>query len=218
MSADERLHATDQAGHYVKTEARKPLLAEIKAHAQKNGDAHLAVPVVHLILLNSDGLIRLVKRGDKPENPYLWDKSVGGHVVCDNPNLPIKSFTESLIREMAEEVGIQSVEVASDRLIFERYKRSEQIDFNQTALVHLLDYDPWMGSVCRNKEGLSWVRRGNTAIYVGLFDGPFEFMDGEAIDHRLVSRDQLCQEVHDTPWLFADSMRILLRRYYHFLK
>lgn len=58
-------------------------------------------PVVHLHVFNSAGELYLQKRAmNKDIQPGKWDTSVGGHVDYG------EEFTESLMREVREELGI----------------------------------------------------------------------------------------------------------------
>ncbi|MBF0163403.1 MAG: hypothetical protein HQL97_07920 [Magnetococcales bacterium] len=214
----EWLHATDRHGRFVKTEERVALLAEIRAHARAHGDAHLAVPVVHIILLTSSGLIRMVQRGNRPENPFMWDKAVGGHVVTEDRQLGRAAFDANAIKEMREEVGIEEVVIADDALHYHRLLQAETHDPATRAIIRLVDYDPWQGSFCRSREGEPWVKRHNVCVYVGVYDGPFVFADGEAIDHNLIARADLMDDLLASPWKFADGARIFMQRYYHLLR
>lgn len=58
-------------------------------------------PVVHLHVLNSQGMLFLQKRAkDKDIQPDKWDTSVGGHVDYG------EEIAEALFREVREELGI----------------------------------------------------------------------------------------------------------------
>ncbi|MEO5340390.1 MAG: hypothetical protein H7837_07735 [Magnetococcus sp. MYC-9] len=218
MSTEEQLHATDFRGRYVKTAARTALLAEIRDHSRRHGDAPLAVPVVHLILMNSAGEIRLVQRGDKPENPFMWDKAVGGHVVWEDPSLPRVAFDTNMRKEMAEEIGVQDVLLAEDPFQFRQQLCSGGIDFKKRALIHLIDLDPWQGGISRVRRGEPWLKRHYVATYAGVFDGAFAFMDGEAQAERSLSKRELMMDIQEQPWLYADGVRIFMQRYYHLLR
>ena len=218
MAAEEHLHATDRNGRHVETSERTALLAEIRDHSRCHGDAPMAVPVVHVILMNSTGAIRLVQRGDKPENPFMWDKAVGGHVVWDDPALPREAFDANALKEMAEEVGIQDVTLATDSFQFRQYLLSGSLDFQAQALIHLIDLDPWQGGISRVRQGEPWLKRHYVATYAGVFDGPFVFVDGEAQAERTISKHELMMDVQEHPWLYADGVRIFMQRYYHLLR
>lgn len=214
----EMLHATDRHGRYVKTAERTALLAEIRDFSRTYGDAPLAVPVSHIILMNSAGEIRLVQRGDKPENPFMWDKAVGGHVVWDDPSLPREAFDANALKEMAEEVGIQDAILARDPFHYRELLSSETLDFQRQALIHLIDLDPWQGGVSRVRNGEPWLKRHYVATYVGVFDGSFMFMDGEAQGERTISKRDLMMDIQEHPWIYADGVRIFMQRYYHLLR
>jgi hypothetical protein len=218
MSTVEYLHATDRHGHYVKTAERTALLAELRDYSRRHGDAPLAVPVVHVILMNSAGLLRLVQRGDKPENPFMWDKAVGGHVVWDDPRLPREAFDANLRKEVAEEVGIQDLLLATDIFQFRQQLLSGTLNFQAQALLRLIDLDPWQAGISRVRQGEPWLKRQYVATYVGIFDGPFVFMDGEAQAERTISKRDLMMDVLEQPWLYADGVRTFMQRYYHLLR
>ncbi|MBF0427334.1 MAG: NUDIX domain-containing protein [Magnetococcales bacterium] len=214
----EWLHATDPNGNFVKIEERVALLKEIRDHSRLHGEAPLAVPVVHIILLTSDRQIRMVQRGNKPENPFLWDKAVGGHVVTSNPRLSQQDFDDNARKEMAEEIGLNEVIIAQDDWHYHQGIQSGTLDLQKCAIIRRIDYDPWQGSVSRVQNGEPWLKRHNVVVYAGVFDGPFQFIDGEALDHRLITRAELMDDLLTSPWKYADGARIFMQRYYHKLR
>ncbi|WP_130471791.1 hypothetical protein [Candidatus Magnetaquicoccus inordinatus] len=218
MSTSEYLHATDRNARYVKSAERTALLAEIRDHSRHHGDAHLAVPVVHVILMHSNGDLRMVQRGDKPENPFMWDKAVGGHVVWDDPTLPRAAFDANLRKEMAEEIGVDNLLLASDPFHYRQLLAAGSVDLQHQALLYLLDLDPWQAALCRVRNGEPWLKRQYVATYFGLFDGPFRFIDGEAQAERRISKGDLLIDVLERPWLYADGVRVFMQRYYHLLR
>jgi len=100
---DELLHAYNQWGRIVKTQERSSLLQEIRDYSYKHGDANLAVETIYLVLSNSNGELYVVRRGDKPENPNRFDKTVGGHVHVG------ETAFSTLYREAREEIGVQVI-------------------------------------------------------------------------------------------------------------
>ncbi|MBF0589285.1 MAG: NUDIX domain-containing protein [Magnetococcales bacterium] len=210
----EQLHATNAQGLYVKTDERAKLLAEIRSHARAHGEAPVAVPVVHIILTNSAGEIRMVQRGDKAENPYMWDKAVGGHVVTEDTTLSRQAFDDNARKEAGEEIGIHDLLIAADPIDYRRKLQREKLDLNRQALLYLLDHDPWQGTICISRDdGKPWLKRNNAAIYTGLYDGPFVFEDGEAVDQRAMSLERLATELQQSPWQYADGVRVFMQRY-----
>jgi isopentenyldiphosphate isomerase len=70
-----------------------------------DGRSFLLHPVVHLHLLNSEGMLFLQKRSsNKDIQPGKWDTSVGGHIS------PGESPEEAVLREASEELGISGIE------------------------------------------------------------------------------------------------------------
>ncbi|MBF0185064.1 MAG: NUDIX domain-containing protein [Magnetococcales bacterium] len=218
MASLEYLHATDRNGCHVKTAERKALLAEMRDYSRRYGDAPWAVPVVHVILLDSSGMIRLVQRGDKEENPFMWDKAVGGHVVWEDPALPREAFVANLRKEVAEEVGIEDLLLVADGFAFRQQLLSGCLDLQKTALLQLIDVDPWQAGISRVRQGEPWLKRQYVATYFGIHDGPFRFLDGEAQAERRISKRDLMMDVLEQPWLYADGVRIFMQRYYHLLR
>ncbi|MBF0309346.1 MAG: NUDIX domain-containing protein [Magnetococcales bacterium] len=214
---EELLHATDRNGRYVKTANRSELLAEIRDYSRAHGDAPLAVPVVHIMLTGSDGRVRLVQRGAKPENPLMWDKTVGGHVVTESWPIDRNAFHENARKELQEEVGIHQIVLAEDPVQYRLLSREGSVDFREKALLRMVDYEPWQGSVSRVKNGESWLKRHNVASYVGIFDGPFQFLDGEALATRAMEKGELMIALKEKPWCYADGLRVFMDRYYYFL-
>ncbi|MBF0357340.1 MAG: NUDIX domain-containing protein [Magnetococcales bacterium] len=213
----ELLHATNPQGLYIKTEERSSLFREIREYSRTHGDANLAVPVIHVILLNSSGKIRMVQRGDKQENPFLWDKAVGGHVITDDRSLPRSAFDENAKKEIMEEVGIEHVVIADDDLHYHHLTQSSKLNLQKKAIIRMIDHDPWLGSKAMVKTGEPWLKRSNVVVYAGLYDGEFKFMDGEAVDQRSVDKDELLSDIDKNPSLYADGVRIFMQRYYHIL-
>ncbi|MGN7611488.1 NUDIX domain-containing protein [Magnetococcales bacterium HHB-1] len=212
----EQLHATDKQGVYVKTMERTALLAEIRQQALALGEAPLAVPVVHIILLRRDGRIRLVQRGDKPENPYMWDKAVGGHVVSEKKELTCTIFDENARKEMGEEIGVTDLLIAEDALSYHRLLFTA--DTHTQAVVKRIDYDPWQGAMSQVRGGEPWLKRHNVMTYMGIYDGPFEFVDGEAQDERSVDQAELMLDVQVEPWKYADGVRVFMQRYAYLMR
>ncbi|MEO5376674.1 MAG: hypothetical protein H7832_02640 [Magnetococcus sp. DMHC-6] len=214
----ELLHATDPLGTYIKTGPRSVLMQEIRHYARQHGEAPFALPVVHIILLTSTGLIRMVQRGNKPENPYLWDKAVGGHVVCEERSLPLTAFHTNAKKEMAEELNIHQVHIAKDPWEYHQKLYTHDINTQQQALIRMIDYDPWQGAICRVHQGEPWLKRHQVVVYVGVYDGPFHFADGEAVAEKSISRQHLMAEINESPWQYADGARVFMTKYYHLLR
>lgn len=173
----------------------------------------MALPVVHIILMTREGQLRLVQRGDKPENPYMWDKAVGGHVVWQDPALPLSAFEANVHKEMAEEIGLHKIEIAANPLDFIERLHGGGVDLQQQVLLRMIDYDPWQGVMVQVKAGQPWVKRLNVAVYAGFYEGPMQFVDGEAIATCSVDPHALRAALIENPWRYSDGLRVVIQRY-----
>jgi 8-oxo-dGTP pyrophosphatase MutT (NUDIX family) len=200
---DELLHAYNQWGRIVKTQERSSLLQEIRDYSYKHGDANLAVETIYLVLSNSNGELYVVRRGDKPENPNRFDKTVGGHVHVG------ETAFSTLYREAREEIGVQVILVD----LFGYPQAAYAIDTTQFALVRPLDYHPWMKSIRYVKDGAPWVKRHKVTIFAGRYDGPVQFIDGEATDMQLIPKNELLDRIKKSPDQFTYDLEVLLKNY-----
>ncbi|MBF0159419.1 MAG: hypothetical protein HQL58_07825 [Magnetococcales bacterium] len=214
----EILFATDASGRVIKSAERVTLLQEMRDYLEQHGDVPFAVPAVHVMLATRAGLLRLVQRGNKPENPFRWDKTVGGHVNSDDPSLPRSVFDLNACREIAEEIGVEQVVIAEDAIHYQRLLQSGTIDWQQQMLIRLIDHDPWQASLRYDRDGRTWLKRGHIAVYAGIYDGPLTFRDGEAQDSCEMAATELWQAIRTTPWLYTDDLRVMLERYYFLLQ
>jgi len=203
----ELLNAFNAAGELVKVEERKRLLQEIREHSYRTGDAPLAVESVYLMLCNSAGSLYVVRRGDKPENPRLWDKTVGGHVSAG------ESHATTVCREALEEIGTQVI--LTDVMSYPRDVK--RLDTERFAVVRPVDFVPWLRSVRVVQHGDPWVKRHRSVIYAGRFDGTPQFKDGEAVEYKLWSKGDLVEALQQRPEAFTYDLGVLLESYAVFL-
>jgi ADP-ribose pyrophosphatase YjhB (NUDIX family) len=199
----ELLTAYQEDGTVVKTAERKRLLAEIRAHSLEHGDAPWAVRAIMVLLVNRKGELYVVKRGDKPENPHRYDKTVGGHVVAG------ETFTSALLRETHEEIGVDLLEANQVTLP----EIVERTDTMRTAVVRPIDYLSWMRSERATAEGRTWIKRYQAMIYAGRFDGELQFVDGEATARQLMSLPALAEAIAANPHAYTSDLPWLLDRY-----
>jgi ADP-ribose pyrophosphatase YjhB (NUDIX family) len=200
---EEVLHAFNKNGEIIKTENRKTLLKEIRDFSRANGDANWSVEVINLMLSNAKGDLYIVKRGDKDENPNMFDKTAGGHVAAG------ESYLSTLYREAREEIGVEAL--LTDMSGFPDACR--HTDTSRFAVVRPVDYVPWMKSIRNVKEGKPWGKRHKVMIYAGRYDGDVKFVDGEATELLLIQKDHLLKKIDESPDCFTYDLKILLNRY-----
>lgn len=217
----ELLDAYNEEGKLVKTEEKDKLLNEIKEHSLREGDAHLAVPAVFLLLVHPQNGIYVVKRADKSENPHLWCKTVGGHVHHgETPD-------EGLRRESDEEINTK-VEIAHS--IDDYLYKKQNYDLKVQAVVRQIDFKPWFATDRIDREtGRPWKRRFRAHIYAGVLEkekleftestGADEFSDGlgEAIEYMFYPKEELRELLEKGDRRFTHDLSILVRDYHPFL-
>src|SRR5688572_20693074 len=193
----ERIHAFDRDGRVLAVEERTLLNQQIREYSIRHGDANVAVECVYLMLVNSSGAFYIVQRADKAENPWLWDKTVGGGVTAgDTPD-------QTVVREAAEELGIVTVLVS----VTEHTALSAQTDTRQHAIVRQIAFDPWFRSERVAADGARWVKRHRTTLYAGRYDGDVRFADGEANAVALMTLAELRAALDARPHDFTDDLR-----------
>lgn len=73
----EYINYYDREGNHLGTDERKKVLKRQEIESRETGDTNMVVKCIMLFLFDTNGNIYISKRANKPENPYLWDKSVG---------------------------------------------------------------------------------------------------------------------------------------------
>jgi 8-oxo-dGTP pyrophosphatase MutT (NUDIX family) len=201
---NERLRAYSQEGALLKIEDRKELLKEMRAEAISTGDAPFAVPCVNLMLVNPKGELYIVQRADKPENPFLFDKTVGGHVSSG------ESFDETIIREAKEELGIQ-LELFSP-LSYPYHL--QEVNLKEKAIAKLVNFELWYPSLRQVKEGKPWIKRVQLAAYIGHYDGEVRFEDGEALSLQLLPKEALWKDLEQHPEKYTADLQWWVKNYH----
>jgi hypothetical protein len=113
---------------------------------------------------------------------------------------------------------INNVIIADDDMHYHKLLSSAKFKPKKQALIRMIAHDYWQGTIAKVKSGEPWLKRSNVVVYAGVFDGPFKFLDGEAINQRTMSRHKLMTDITENPWLYADGARVFMQRYYFFLK
>ncbi len=199
----EYLDAYDAKGKLLKTVERQALLKEMRNVAETQGDAPFAVACVNLMLINPKGELYIVQRANKAENPFLFDKTVGGHVSSG------ESFDSTIIRETQEELGIK-LELCSP---LSYPYRLQEVDLQQQAIAKLVDFQLWRPSIRQVAGGNSWIKRVQLAAYIGHYDGEVQFQDGEALSLQLMSKAKLWKALELNPEKYTSDLQWWVKNY-----
>ncbi len=205
----ESLEVYDLDGKLIKTEDRKKFYSEAKEEFAKSGKISRQVKIIRLLLLNSKGRIYLQKRSKlKNENPGLYDKTIGGHVLKG------ESWDATVVRECAEELGFP----ASILPASEFDKAILGTNLNIVGVFKKLDYTPNSLSVRITKDGDKFIQPFMATVYVGYYDGAIKFFDGESSGIETFSLPELLEEISKKPDKFTEDLRDMVKRYEKSLK
>lgn len=204
----ELLEMVDKQGNVLGVMERKTVLARMQEDFLKTGDSTFAVRVVRSVLLRSNGSMLIVQRGNTAQIPFLWDGTANGHVGAG------ESFDDTMKREMKEELGIDAIIVTA--IDFDQHIQKNNLQ--QTAVLRVIDFDPWYQAHMIDRDlKINWKKRERAAIYVGFYDGPVSFPDGEAQNVRELTFEEFKMDVNQHPEIYTHYMKTYIERYAYFL-
>jgi 8-oxo-dGTP pyrophosphatase MutT (NUDIX family) len=199
----EIIHAYDGQGNIIRTDERKKLLKEQQEESIRLSKPTFSVAAVFGLYKNSNNQLYVQLRGDKDENPFLLDKTIGGHIVAG------QTPDQSIIKETQEELGAL-VQIVSP----EDYSSAlKKYDTQKTAIIRKLDYIPNLESSRKNRDGSSWLKIWNITLYGGTYNGPVKFVDGEAEGMHLLPIDDVLSMIRDNPEKFTYDLGYLIMKY-----
>lgn len=174
----EELEIYDLKGKLLGVKERKEYYSEIKEEFKTKERISTQVKAIRLILMNSSGRIYLQKRSKiKSENPGLFDKTIGGHVSKGH------DWNITVIKECAEELGFPVAVLTKDE--FKKAKGSTDLD--TIGLSVKVDQINNFESIRIDDKGNKFIQPFITAIYIGYYDGPIRFADGESSGKEVFS-------------------------------
>jgi isopentenyldiphosphate isomerase len=204
----EELEIFNLKGKYIGSEDRKKFYAEIKEEFAKKGMISRQAKSIRVLMLNSKGRVFLQKRSKfKEENSGLYDKTIGGHARKG------ESFEMCTIRECAEELGFPAS-------ILPEKEFTSAINWTHLDVVGLFRKvdEGLFESVRIGKKGERFVQPFFNAVFIGYFDGPIKFIDGESSGLEVFSMDELEDEIFHFPEKFTEDLKVMVKKYKHFLK
>jgi len=201
----ELLEIYDLQGNPLGVQARNSFYEEIKQEFTANRHITRQVKIATGFLLNSRGGIYLQKRSlDKQENPGLYDKSVGGHVLAGMP------FELTLVLEYAQELGAP-VAVAASPHEFDVAIKS--MPLNLLGICRRIDYIAPFESVRINQDGSRITIPFMNQVFVGYYDGSIRFIDGESSAIEVFTVGQLKAQIRSNPNLFTEDLKGMVEKY-----
>jgi isopentenyldiphosphate isomerase len=204
----EPLEIYDLDGNFLKIQARKEFFDEAKKEYFEKGKVSKQVKRVLLLLMTSNGKIVIQKRNKhKYDNAGLFDKTLGGHVIAEDTN------NLTLIKESAEELGFPASIVSSE----EFPNIIKKTDLRIVGIFKKIETIDKFPSVRITPKG-EFVQPYINTTYVGYYDGPIQFIDGETSGIEVFMLDELKQELKKYPERFTEDLKILIKKYEKYLK
>ncbi|MFA5211434.1 MAG: NUDIX domain-containing protein [Patescibacteria group bacterium] len=204
----EKLEIYDLNSNLIKIEDRKKFYSDIREEYKKKNKISKKVKSIRLILMNSSGRIYLQKRSKiKSENSGLYDKTVGGHVSAGD------SFDMTVIRECAEELGFPATVLSPEE--FEKSIKVTNLEI--IGIFKKIEYIPNLISERIMKNKSKFIQPFMNSFYIGYYDGPIKFADGESSGIEVFSLDELKKEIKQNPDKFTEDIKYMINRYEKYL-
>lgn len=206
---EEKLEVFDLKGKLLGVEEREKFYSKIKEEFRKTKKITRKVKRAVLILMNSEGKLYLQKRSSiKKENPDLFDKTIGGHIPMGLEE------DVTIIKECSEELGFP-VAVLNYKKFEEA---SESINLKITGIIKMIDMIEDDKSVRITCDGERFIQPYISYIYIGYYDGPIMFSDGESSGVQVFSLEEVKEKIKMNPKEFTDDIKFMIKKYEKFLK
>lgn len=196
----------DRDGTLLWTDLRTKILAAQEQQSRERGDTDISVDCVMLFLINTDNQVYISKRAsNKAENPNLWDKTLGGHVVSGD------SFDTTVKKELDEELSIDAEVLKNSADFSERLKNPT--DLTQKAIITRVTDIHNYQSKRVTQQGDTWNKRMNVGLYIGFYNGEVSFKDGEVAESKFISLHDLETEIQKNPDMYTDDILKLIKEH-----
>lgn len=203
-----KLEIYDLEENLIEINERDKFYKKIKDEFRKTKKISKQVKRVLLLLMNSKGKIVIQRRNlTKDENPGLFDKTIGGHVEEGD------SYGITLIKECSEELGFP-VSILSKKDFLRALKKT---DLRIIGLFREVDYESNFLSVRFSQDNKKFIQPYMQTVYMGYYDGPIQFIDGESSGIQLYTSKELEDEIKNNPQLFTEDLKLLFKKYKKYL-
>ncbi len=118
------------------------------------------------------------------------------------------------IRECIEELGFPTTILAE-----ETYPKAlKATDLNIIGVFRKIDYLENFLSTRKIKNKKDFVQPYITTIYIGYYDGPIKFKDGESSGVETFSLKELEEDIQSNPEKFTEDIKFMVKKYRKYLK
>ena len=200
----ELLEIYDLNNNLIGTQERDSFYREIHQEFKKTGKITRQIKSIRLILMNSNGRIYIQRRSYvKKENPNLYDKTVGGHVLAGH------TWHMTVVRECHEELGFPAIVLSED----EFRVALKMTDLGIIGIFRRVDYLTNFISVRKTKNKEEFKQPYISSFYIGYYNGAIRFCDGESTGIEVFTLEQLKKRLKNSPELFTEDLRFMIERY-----
>ena len=204
----EKLEIYNLESELIGVQDRDEFYKEIKKEFRETGKITKKVKTIGLLLMNSSGRIYLQQRSKiKTENAGMYDKTVGGHVSAGD------SYEMTVVRECAEELGFPATVLSSEE--FGRAIKVTPLDV--VGVFKKVEHLPNFMSERISQDGSKIIQPWMTSIYIGYYDGPIKFVDGESSGIEVFSLEEIKESLKDNPSKFTRDIKFMIERYEGYL-
>ena len=204
---EELLEIYDLDGNIIKIQDRVEFYKEIKKEFKETGKITKQVKAIRLILLNSRGHMYIQKRSYyKDENPGLYDKTIGGHVVAG------QTLDLTVVKECHEELGFPAVVLTDEEFSL----AIQSTDTKVIGLFRKVENIQNFISVRKSADG-DFKQPYVCSFYIGYYDGSIRFKDGESIGIEIFSLEQFKKRVQEDPEIFTEDLKFMVKRFKKYL-
>ncbi|MBN2016027.1 NUDIX domain-containing protein [Candidatus Dojkabacteria bacterium] len=205
---EELLETFDLKGNFLGNQLRDEFYEEIRKEFKDKGRITRQVKSVRIISLNSNGRILIQKRSKlKKENPGLYDKTVGGHVKAGH------SWFMAVMQECYEELGFPAVVLPRQEFT----NAIEVTNLESLGLFRKVDYIGNYISTRKTEKGL-FKQPYLASFFIGYYDGPVQFRDGESSGIEVFSLEDLQQKIKAEPDIFTNDLQFMIEKYEKYLR
>jgi isopentenyldiphosphate isomerase len=200
----EKIQIFDLSGKLLGMQDRSEFYDEIRGEYKSHGKVTRQVRTVRVFLMNANGGLYLAKRSRiKRENALLYDKTIGAHIRGN------ESPEYTVIREAVEELGFPAAVLNDTEFI----SALSETDLKIIGIFRKIETLNRFVTRYRYKDGTFSEFPQITTIFIGIFDGPVKFKDGETSGIEIYYPDEILQELKSRPDRYTDDIKVLIPRY-----
>jgi len=203
----EKLEVYDLEGNLIELKDRKEYYEEIEKEFKKTGKISTQIKSIRVIILNSKGRIYLQHRSEEKErNPGLYDKTIGGHIAAGH------TWDLTVVKECHEELGFPGVVLTDDEFRAAIPATNLKIIGILRRAEHIVNFVS-----INDLKGEKIKQPFITTIYIGYYDGPISFQDGEATGIQTMTLEQLEKKIKEKPSEYTEDLKFMVKRYGQYL-